>query len=75
MRLRQLTGLEQSKLREEYDDLQKTIKLVGNNPVLKDREKAQKTLEAILRKAELIKRVIKLISKDVDNFVVDKEKK
>ena len=26
MRLRQLTGLEQSKLREEYDDLQKTIK-------------------------------------------------
>ena len=26
MRLRQLTGLEQNKLREEYDDLQKTIK-------------------------------------------------
>ena len=26
MRLRQLTGLEQSKLREEYDELQKTIK-------------------------------------------------
>ena len=26
MRLRQLTGLEQSKLREEYEDLQKTIK-------------------------------------------------
>ena len=56
-------------------DLQKTIKRVGNNPVLKDREKAQKSLEAILRKAELIKRIIKLISKDVDNFVVDKEKK
>jgi hypothetical protein len=56
-------------------DLQKTIKLVGSNPVLKDREKAQKSLEAILRKAELIKRVIKLIGKDIDNFVVDKEKK
>ncbi len=26
MRLRQLTGLEQNKLREEYDELQKTIK-------------------------------------------------
>jgi DNA gyrase subunit A len=26
MRLRQLTGLEQNKLREEYDELQKVIK-------------------------------------------------
>ena len=36
MRLRQLTGLEQNKLREEYDELQKTIKgykdLLGSKP-------------------------------------------
>ena len=56
-------------------DVQSTIKLVGNNPVLRDREKAEKQLKAILRKAELIKRIIKLMGKDVDNFVVDKQSK
>ena len=56
-------------------DVQSTIKLVGNNPVLRDREKATKQLKAILRKAELIKRIIKLMGKDVDNFVVDKQSK
>tara|TARA_R110002073_G_scaffold53284_4_gene137660 strand:+ start:65 stop:454 length:390 start_codon:yes stop_codon:yes gene_type:complete len=56
-------------------DVQTTIKLVGRNPVMRDREQAEKKLQTILRKAELIKRVINLMGKDIDNFVVDKQSK
>ena len=56
-------------------DVQTTIKMVGSNPVMKDRVQAEKKLQTILRKAELIKRVISLMGRDIDNFVVDKQNK
>ena len=56
-------------------DIQKVVLSTKANPVLHNRKAAHKKLDSIIRKVELIKRVIRLIGNDVDEFVVDKPKK
>ena len=50
------------------------ISTIKTNPVLRNRSKSHASLIKILKKLSLIQKVVKLISRDIEHFEVDKPK-
>ena len=62
-------------LHVQVAQLEGAIRLVGNSPILKNRSSSIAQIETMKKKAIFIKKLIKSIGDDIDNFSVEKSVK
>ena len=55
--------------------VKQALKMARSNPVLDGRPKAKAQLNKIIRRINIIHKIIRFISKDIDNFSIEKSDK